>query len=355
MYKSCNLVQHGLCFFDGSLAVCCNSPVDQVNGQMPPLIRNNYSGEIIPKEELFAELDKYANIFRDGGCPKECLNCYKIEEKEWDEDKYINEITIAHFLKCNADCIYCANNLSPEQRRETTYKIYPILKHYIEEGVIKKGCEFHISGGEFSIYNEANEILELIAVSGFAKVIIATNGIRYLESLFKALDMGNTYMCVSLDSGTRTTFKKIKRVDAFDKVVSNLSKYAATETSRNAIRLKYIIIPGVNDNIREFKKFLSIAKSLSVKTIIIDLEGRYSRQTNHTIDDYFIELALKMEKIAKNNDFNTELYQFFNQNTYRKDIKRCNFIVNFIKSLKYKYFSPEIKELYNCHNYGSRK
>ena len=88
MYKSCELVKHGLCFFDGSLAICCHSPADQINGQTPPFIRDTYNGEIVPKEELFQAMDKYADIFKQGGCPAVCANCFKIEEKEWDEEKH---------------------------------------------------------------------------------------------------------------------------------------------------------------------------------------------------------------------------------------------------------------------------
>ncbi len=355
MYKSCNLIQHGLCFFDATLVACCYSPVDQIDGQKPPLLAEPYNGEIIPKEELFERLYKYADVFKDGGCPKECVNCYKIEEKDWTDEKYIDQITVSHYNMCNVDCIYCSNNLQPEERKPKTYDIYPVLKHYIDEGVIKKGCELHIGGGEFSIYKEANELLDLFALSGFGRVFVATNGLKYLEKLSEALNKGNTFTVISLDSGTRKTYKKVKRVDGFDKVVENLSKYASTENSRQQMRLKYIIIPGVNDNMKEFKSFLKVAKKLKIPHIIIDIEGRYSRLVNYKVDNYFIDLALQMEKTAAKQGFITELYQFFTQNTNKKDIKKNNFIVNFIKSLKYKYFSPEIKELYLYHNYDVRR
>ena len=58
MYKSCNIILHGLCFFNNDLVSCCYAPNDQINGARPPMLFHNYHGEIIPKEELFAKTNK---------------------------------------------------------------------------------------------------------------------------------------------------------------------------------------------------------------------------------------------------------------------------------------------------------
>ena len=355
MYKSCHLIQHGLCFFNDNLAACCFSPVDQIDGQLPPLIYEKYWGEIIPVDELFKRMDKYADVFKNGGCPRECKNCYKIEDKDWDNERYIDQITITHFSMCNADCIYCTNNHELWERTPNTYSIVPVLKYFKEQGIIKKGCELHIGGGEFTIYRECDELLELFAINNYARVFVPTNAIKYSHNLFRAMDEATTYIIVSLDCGSRKTYKKIKRVDAFDRVIDSLKKYAQTEKSREAIRLKYIIVPTYNDNIREFKKFLKIAKKLGVRNLIIDIDARYSRINNYKIDDYFVNLAKKMNDIALKQNFTTEFYSFFFQNTNNKEFKKDNFITRFIKSIKFKYFDKELKELYIHHRYGAKR
>lgn len=354
MYKSCHIVQHGLCFFDDKLSSCCFSPVDQINGQFPPIIFDKYKGEIISKEDLFARIHKYSDIFKNGGCPKECNGCYHIEEKSWDEEDYIDYITITHFSVCSADCIYCSNNNEQFERTNKTYDILPVLKSFKEQGIIRKGCELHIGGGEFTIYKECDELLELFAVNNFARVFVPTNAIKYSPTLFKAMDEATTYIIVSLDCGSHKTFKKIKRVDAFNKVMDSLKKYAATEKSRDAIRLKYIIIPTVNDNISEFKKFLKIAKKLGVRNLIIDIDARYSRICNYKIDNYFIYLAQKMNKIALKQSFITEFYCFYFQNANNKEIKKYNIFTEFAKRIKFKYFNKEIESLYTNHKYNAK-
>lgn len=355
MYKSCNLIQHGLCFFSDILTSCCFSPVDQVNGQIPPLIKKDYNGEVIPLDELFRHIDKYNDVFKSGMCPKECKNCYKIEEKDWEDRRYIDQITISHFSKCNADCVYCSNNLAPNERQADTYSIMPILKAYKEWGIIGKDAEFHIGGGEFTIYKECDELLEWFTANNFFRISVPTNAIKYSQALFKALNETNTYIIVSLDCGSRSTYKKIKRIDAFDRVIDNLKKYGATKKSREAIRLKYIIVPTFNDNMREFKKFLKIAKDLEAKYIILDIDARYSRINNYKIDDYYINLAYKMNDFAVKNNFVVEFYCFFLHDINARKIKKSNILIDFIKSIKFKYFDKKLKSIYQNHHYSDAR
>ena len=353
-YKSCNLIQHGLCFFNEMLVSCCYSPNDQVNGGFPPIIYKDYHGELIEADYLFSKIIQYNNIFKTGNCPNECLNCFKIEEKDWDEEKYINSITITHFSACNADCIYCSNNLERDERTNNTYDILPVLRNLREQNIIRQGVELHIGGGEFTIYKECDELIEEFALSGFAKIFVPTNAIRYSEKLFQAMTNNSALIFVSLDSGSRKTYNKIKRIDAFDIVIKNIEKYSASESAKNAIFLKYIIIPTVNDNFSEFLKFLSIAKKLNIKNIIIDLDARYSRLLNYNIDYYLIYFVKKIEKISNRLGFDTQTYSFYSQciNNSSYNTGLIKYLISFVK---YKLNNRKINELYKSHLYGAKK
>ena len=355
-YKSCHILKHGLCFFYNAVYSCCFSPIDQINNQLPPVLYANYKGEQIEKDDLFAKINAYNEMFKNGKCPKSCEGCYQIQEKEWDNDEYIDYITISHFSKCNADCIYCTNGCEIYERTNNTYEILPFLKDFKEKGIIKQGCELHIGGGEFTIYKECDEILKLFAVNNYARVFVPTNAIVYSDLLFQAMDKATTYIIVSLDCGSRKLYKKIKRTDSFDKVINSLKKYAATEKSRDAIRLKYIIIPTVNDSISEFKKFLKIAKRFGIRNLIIDSEARYSRSVNHNIDEYYINLAQEMNRIALKQNFITEFYSFYLQCVNNKDVKKDSFLSRFIKRIKLRQAdNSNFKELYTNHKYGDYK
>ena len=70
---------------------------------------------------------------------------------------------------------------------------------------------------------------------------------------------------VSLDAGTAETFAKIKQVDCFDKVVTNLRLYSR---DGGGIDLKYILMDGINLGKQDLDGFLDIAKEVSAAVII---------------------------------------------------------------------------------------
>ena len=348
MYKSCNLILHGLCFYAKEIVACCYAPNDQINGGLPPLLFDNYKGEVIPREKLFARMREFSNQFKEGSCPPECKGCFQIQEKDWDESEYIDFITITHYSCCNADCVYCSNNLEVEERTNDRYKVLPFLKYLKDENILKKGCEFHIGGGEFTIYNECDDILAEFGVNGFAKIFVATNAIRYSENLDKSLKHGDAYVVISLDSGSRETFKKVKRIDAFDKVVQNIYKYA-DGTDSEKITLKYIIIPGINDRISEFKKFLKIAKRAHAKYVRVDIEARYLRSVNNNINPIYLKMAEKMKKMAEKEGFDSGLYAFLQQSLSNMSPK--DKIKSLIEFIQLKYLKKGVKEFYTSHKY----
>ena len=348
MYKSCKLILHGLCFFNNSLAACCNSPVDQINNQRPPILFEKYKGELIEPEELFKRIHEFSDMFKKGGTPPSCKNCCFIQEKDWDENLYISEITIASFTCCNAKCIYCANNLTENERSNDAYEVLPILKYYKEKGILIKGCEFHISGGEFTTYKECDGILEEFGITNYAKIVISSNCIRYSDTLRQSIETGSTYVIQSLDCGSREMYKKIKGVDVFDKVIENLKKY--TEKRPEQLTLKYIIIPNINDNIKEFSKFLDIASSLRTKRIEIEIEGRYARMLNHKISPYFVDLANKMKEIGISRGFDANFFPFLQQAIHENNYKKQNPIQNFKNKLLIRT-DKKIKNLYKSATY----
>ena len=77
-----------------------------------------------------------------------------------------------------------------------------------------------------------------------------------------------------MDAGYKKTWEKIKRVKGFDNVWNNLKKYIKAEKKNpNAhVTIKYIIIPGINDNIKEVKEFIKRALKIGCKSIEINVE-----------------------------------------------------------------------------------
>ena len=347
MFNCCRIALHGLCFYEDKIVLCCYSPNEQINGGSAPLLFDNYKGEIIPKDLLFARMKSYSERIKNGDIPHECNRCFQIKYADWDESEYIDFIILTHYSRCNLNCIYCSNNLDCTERTNDNYSVLPFLKYLKSEGILKEDFELHIGGGEYTIYRECEQILDEFGTDGNVKIYVPTNAVKYSPKLYESIKSGNTYIIVSLDCGTKDTFYKIKRADVFDRVIGNLKKYASANPDK--IAMKYIIIPGFNDSLNEFKKFLGVCSEIKVKNIRIDFECRYLRKVNYNINPYYFYLAEKMKNTAEKQGFLTEYYSFAEQ-VLKDGIPEKN-IKKLIEYIKIKYFHVLEKELYTSQKY----
>ena len=97
-----------------------------------------------------------------------------------------------------------------------------------------------------------------------------TNSFKYDEGIAQHLrDNAHSLLFLSMDAGLPETWKKVKGVDNFEQVVSNLVKYHNTAAAAGKIRLKYIVLPGINDTWEDYVSFVNIAKLLKVENVQI--------------------------------------------------------------------------------------
>ena len=172
-YVSCELAQHGICFMKNKIQSCCYSVSDWINlDSKSVLLVPKYTGENLDWESIFALIEERRANFKKGIIPKACENCYWLKEAEWEDSNYINNIYITHFTACNSQCIYCIEAFDASRNfYKNPYKILPILKDMKKREIMPVGSEFHIGGGEPTIYNEMDAIIKEFALSGFAKRI----------------------------------------------------------------------------------------------------------------------------------------------------------------------------------------
>ncbi len=312
-YKSCHLLEHGICFYPKNICSCCYAPYEADN--LVPLIysKDIYKGGNIEKDFLYEKINKWRNDAKNSRYIKSCEECYHLKLADWEQENYIDRVYITHFEKCNSNCIYCINNLDSGKRKDSTYKIVPVIDNMIEQGILKEGCEFHIGGGEFSIYPECGEIIEKYIISGFTKFIaIATNGIVFSDAIFKAINMNKACIIISVDSGSKKLYKRIKRVDAFNSLKKSLKMYTSTQRGKENTFLKYIVLPGINVSKWEFKKFLSLSKKYGINGIKLDIDGRYCRANNFTPEKKVTDFMKWCIGYAQKKGFNVETFQFYN-------------------------------------------
>lgn len=166
--------------------------------------------------------------------------------------------------KCNCNCFYCNQN---EIIREKSYQqLYNYDIHRIAGDLYPDLENIILADGEPSLLPHLDDLCDLADEKGWS-INFNTSGIKYSQKLAETMARNpRSNLCVALDSGTAKTYEKIKRVKTFDLVVNNLYKYHEVGVR---IFLKYILIPGINDNVDDINKFIEIAKAIKAEHITL--------------------------------------------------------------------------------------
>lgn len=182
--------------------------------------------------------------------------------------------------KCNCDCFYCNQKNIINKGSEQYLSNYDV--HKIAASIYPDLQEICLADGEPSILPHIEELCDLIDEKGWS-VWFNTNAIIYSEKIAETMARNpNTFIAVALDASSPETYKKIKHVDTFERVVDNIRKY---REKGNRVFLKYILIPGYNDSVDEMNGFIRIAKDIGVDRITLsqNLSGFYEG-VSHSLD-----------------------------------------------------------------------
>ena len=209
----------------------------------------------------------------------------------------INTLFIQNNMSCNAKCTYCVFS---EEERGYKYNVLPIVKSLIDKEILAFDASVVFSGGEITITPEFDDLLDLILPYKSVIIELLTSGIKYSDKIKEGFLSDRLGIVVSLDSGCRETYEKVKQVDAFDIVVSNLKEYTDfTDYAKEHITLKYIIVDDVNDNILEIKKFLDIAKRLGINKVRLDVDFlKYTMNNTKKVPAHYFELFEYFKSMA---------------------------------------------------------
>lgn len=267
-YISCDLIEHGMDFFTDSINFCCRIPPTE-NGYKKLL--ETYNGELIDWGKFFKIKRTYRKQMQKGDIVPECKGCIYLQEKEWDNEDYISFINFNNWTICNEHCVYCWLN-DPDKPHQKQYNVYPAIKDMSEKGYLKKGGHITIAGGEPCVAPEFNDLLNLFIEYDLKPIRILTNASIYSPVLEEGIRKGNVNTVISVDSGTKETFIKIKRYDFYDKVWANVKRYATAQIENNQVKTKFIIIPGINDTQAEIKSWIEKSIECGVRHVALDVE-----------------------------------------------------------------------------------
>lgn len=325
-YRSCHLIEHGISIDIDSIKACCLSR-EFNKGQLP--IIDKYENNIINWQEIFEAKRRHRKHQKVMDLSL-CQGCYNLREEDWDEEDYISYINFDHWSQCNSNCIYCCVK---KTKSKTKNNVLKAMKELIKLGKFKKNGEITFQGGEPTLLKEFDELIKLFTKQG-SKIRVHSSGILFNRAIRTGLKKGEVSVVISPDSATDETYKKIKRVDKSKNVWKNIEHYRKKlkENFIYLVKVKYIIIPGVNDNIEEITLFLEKIKKLDIKSIIVDIEYTYANQHINNISPHIYFLMDYIEHFANKNNIQYDLYdsaKYASQN--RTQEKLTQFDADYLK------------------------
>lgn len=231
-------------------------------------------GQVLSEKDVIDKLEQLETWRREtikklqNGEKTSCHGCSALHWGFFTKEPHVEILGVGPNFKggtkCNCDCFYCNQNAVIRTKSDQELSNYDI--HRISAEYYDTLDTTILADGEPTILPKIDEICDLTMERNWS-IQLNTNAILYKEKLADAIASNpRSFMAVALDSGSRETYKKIKRVDTYDRVIENLYKYKDKGCN---IFLKYILIPEYNDNIDEIIKFLDICNELKVKHVTL--------------------------------------------------------------------------------------
>ncbi len=285
-YTSCRHIEHGIAFFSNSVQICCIS--SHIGGGNIPQIED-YKGELIDWKELFDKRREMRELHKTGKINPKCEGCYYLNKQSWNQNDYFDEVLIGHWTHCNCKCTYCYTEADKNYfNSRQSYNIYPIIKDMIEKKALNPNGIITFGGGEPTILQEFEELVYLLLDYNMKNIRIHSSGIKFSPAIAKGLELGKITLITSIDSSSPNVYEQIKQVPCYEKVWENLKEYAKYG---GLIRTKYVIIPGVNDDISEIQDWLMKTYESGIRDIAYDIEDNWFKENRNNIPKHVSDLA----------------------------------------------------------------
>lgn len=190
-----------------------------------------------------------------------CTSCNRLQEGEWFREKKIRQVNFSLDYACNLKCKYC-DKWEKKYTNKKQREISEIMKELEKCEQVKIMYPILYSSGEISILSKRDDILESL---NKYDICIFSNATKYQDAILEKLLNSFSCLVVSLDCGTRETYKKIKGADLFETVCNNIKMYSEKGAQ---VVLKYIIMEN-NNNKDDLDGFFQVCQESGIDNVII--------------------------------------------------------------------------------------
>ena len=255
----CPLADANLVMSGNALFSCCSE-----DGKLiPPRVENN--GDIREALTEFISMRKGLLNSISEGRFSSCTGCHEIKNSFHPLHPRIRTLSYGDGGVCNFKCSYCITGASGAKGSyDRDIDLSEALRALKEMGAPLENMMLEFGPGEPTLHRERERYYK--AMSEVGTVLVLTNGSVFDAALAERMSKGGFSICVSIDAGTRETYKKIKGVDCLERTIQNLKKY--NDMAPGAVQPKYIFLPGINDNPADVDGFIRICDE--IKPEIVD-------------------------------------------------------------------------------------
>jgi wyosine [tRNA(Phe)-imidazoG37] synthetase (radical SAM superfamily) len=220
-----------------------------------------------------------------------CKGCREICHDVWNHTKFTNFSLSIYPSPCNLRCKYCNYFQKNELFTNDEYllRAKQIFTRVRERGLLSDEFTIYLCSGEFTA-NHRKDIIKEIFSDGH--ILGLTNGVVFDETLAEKLEDGVSCLVISMDAGTRETYKELRGADAFERVCRNIERY----TKYGNVRIKYILLKDVNDNELDWNGVVDFLHSINHTELEIATDSVKTINKIHN-EDILPALAKFMKKL----------------------------------------------------------
>ena len=259
---SCSALHHSVYFAPNELRHCCKRFF--VNGKMKgdvQIFPVKKTQDISIKKILKEKRKLYESINR--GEENACSGCPFLTLDNWPKMKKLElkHLSIETHSVCNMKCTYCSEIYYGGL--EANYNFEKIIEKFKKAKVFSKKLDVAWGGGEPTLMKNFEVIFKRFTDTFKPKSNkIYSNAIKYSKTIEKYIRNGKASLTTSIDAGTKKTFKKIRGVKAFEKVLNNLKKYS--KAAKKGVVIKYILTEE-NYNLNEINNFIDVVRKYKLQ------------------------------------------------------------------------------------------
>jgi len=235
--RSCEKLEAGLRFGQEGVSACALGPF-----QSPIYWSADEAAKIeISKEMLIDKRKKIFDMLNDDYSETPCKGCQMVTTKKYEDVEFsrLGHIDFSETSLCNIRCDYCCYT-KHDSFKKSKFDSLNILQKFSADDV-EWNSAVDFGGGEPTVLPNFTECIDYFKSRGI-RVFLYTNAVKFSQAAYDGLVKGNiSWLCVSLDCGTSSTYNKTKQRDYFPRVMENLFKYVeASKKGHGNVSVKYI-------------------------------------------------------------------------------------------------------------------